>query len=54
MRCVFVVNSALCFSAAVDDSRAGSIAVQPWSLWALMLSTQIRLFNKLKFPLTHF
>ena len=35
--------SALCFSPAAEDSRAGSIPVQPWSLCEIMLNAQIQL-----------
>ena len=35
--------SALRFNAAVDDIRAGSIPMQPWSLCVLVSNAQIRL-----------
>ena len=36
--------SALCSSSSAENKKAGSISVQPWLLWSLISSTQIRLY----------
>ena len=36
------IVSVLLFNSSAEDMRMGSISLLPWSLWALMLSTQIR------------
>ena len=40
------IISALSLSIVPENRRAGSITLQPWALWTLILSTQVLLYDQ--------